>query len=388
MRILWYSVAPWEPGGYGNQTGIWTQRLAAAGHDVAVSAYHGCHGIEITWNGIKVYPAPIFAAGPHVHGSVFASHVRKWQPDLVIMLCDFWFHGEAFAQLQEFTPAVKVAAWVPTDSDPINPDDTAILTGLGQRLGLKCIAMSLDGQQRMAEKGIESVYIPHGIDTMTFRPLAQDERAEVREANGLAPSTFAVGWNFGNGDPFRKGQYEGLRAFAQFHVKHPDSILFLHTMAYQEGSKRLDVIAETEGIMGAIRWSDQVRMQEGSYSADEIASWNGAMDVCWNPSLGEGFGITAIEAQACGTPVILSRGTTGRELVGPGWLASTQPWWNDRHAARWHLPLIWSLEEKLKMAHKRMGDLELRVRCREFAEQYDVENVWPLWEDALPELVS
>ena len=52
------------------------------------------------------------------------------------------------------------------------------------------------------------------------------------------------------------------------------------------------------------------------------------------------------------------------------------------------LPLIWSLEEKLKMAHKRMGDLELRARCREFAEQYEVEAVWPLWEEALDYLMS
>jgi glycosyltransferase involved in cell wall biosynthesis len=389
VRILWYSVAPWEPGGYGSQTGIWCQRLQAAGHEVAVAAYHGLHGIEITWNGIRVFPAPQFASGPRSSGSVLGSHVRKWQPDLVVLLCDFWFHGQAFAELEPFTPGVKVAAWVPTDSDPINPDDTAILLGLGERLGMKCIAMSRHGQEQMAAKGIDSVYIPHGIDTMTFRPLSQEERAQVREANGLAPGTFAVGWRFSNADPFRKGQYEGLRAFAQFHRRYPDSMLFCHTMVYEEGSKRLDVIAGTEGILDAIRWADHQRMQEGSYSAEELASMDGAMDVCWNPSLGEGFGITAVEAQACGTPVILPRGTTGPELVGPsGWLASTQPWWNDRHASRWHLPLIWSLEEKLKMAHKRMGDLELRARCREFAEQYEVENVWPLWDAALPDLAS
>ncbi len=44
-----------------------------------------------------------------------------------------------------------------------------------------------------------------------------------------------------------------------------------------------------------------------------------AMDVLTNVALGQGFGIPILEAQACGTPVIVGDWTSMSELCFAGW---------------------------------------------------------------------
>jgi glycosyltransferase involved in cell wall biosynthesis len=51
------------------------------------------------------------------------------------------------------------------------------------------------------------------------------------------------------------------------------------------------------------------------------------MDVLLNPAMGEGFGITVLEAQACGVPAIVTDFTAMREVCGAGWHVKHQPYW-------------------------------------------------------------
>ena len=77
MRIMWNSVAPWVPTGYGTQTKQVVQRLLGAGHQVAISANYGWQGSIGEWNGCPVYPADHTVhyvktgsgAGPHLVGA-------------------------------------------------------------------------------------------------------------------------------------------------------------------------------------------------------------------------------------------------------------------------------------------------------------------------------
>ena len=56
-RILWHSVAPWAPSGYGQQTKVFAPRIRDLGHHVAISAYWGLEGSVLNWGGMSVYPA-------------------------------------------------------------------------------------------------------------------------------------------------------------------------------------------------------------------------------------------------------------------------------------------------------------------------------------------
>ena len=75
-----------------------------------------------------------------------------------------------------------------------------------------------------------------------------------------------------------------------------------------------------------------------------------AADVLMENSLGEGFGRPAIEAMACGTPVIASDNTALTELVKDrGWLVECEtPYWQQFLAARQSYPKNDKIVDALK----------------------------------------
>ena len=56
------------------------------------------------------------------------------------------------------------------------------------------------------------------------------------------------------------------------------------------------------------------------------------MDVLLNPAMGEGFGIPVLEAQACGTPAIVTDFSAMQEVCGAGWHVEYQPYWTGQNS--------------------------------------------------------
>ena len=121
--------------------------------------------------------------------------------------------------------------------------------------------------------------------------------------------------------------------------------------------------------------------------ADTMVAWYNSCDVLSNAGYGEGFGLPAIEAQACGVPVILSDGSTGPELVGPGWLVKTQAAWNETHRAQWHTPIIGSKRQPGTLVHAYHQAYEQAAdrapAAWKFAAKYEWETVSPMWDDCI-----
>ena len=122
---------------------------------------------------------------------------------------------------------------------------------------------------------------------------------------------------------------------------------------------------------------------------NDMARIYSAMDVLANPSMGEGFGLPIVEAQACGTPVIVTDWTSMPELVGAGWLVDGEPWRNAAQDSWWKLPAISEILDALEQAYAARGDQELRDKARAFAVQYDADHVTETyWKPALEALDS
>ena len=112
-----------------------------------------------------------------------------------------------------------------------------------------------------------------------------------------------------------------------------------------------------------------------------------AADVLLGTAYGEGFGVPNIEAQACGTPVIVTDWTAMPELVGAGWIVPSQPLWDAPHSAYFGMPLIPNILGALEDAYQHKGD-ELRSRrAVEFAQQFDADRVFAEhWQPVLAEM--
>jgi len=156
--------------------------------------------------------------------------------------------------------------------------------------------------------------VPHGVDPATFRPLPDDEREALRERLGFRHFTFLTVGRMGR----NKGISSLLKAFAAIAERHPDSRLAL---------KGIDAIYPSRDLMaqeaGGLTAAERERVNErliylgATMSEREMAELYQASDVYVTPYLAEGFNLPALEAAACGLPVICTRGGPTDDFTAP-----------------------------------------------------------------------
>lgn len=383
IRILWHSVHPAVGSGYGTQTGLFTQRIKAAGHDLAISAYYGIQGFMSQWKGIRVYPAYGKSYGtdtvvPHAidwfGGGPGVSFREVADKGLIITLGDVWTFQ------QPLLADMNVAAWVPVDHEDVPP---AVASWFGMT-GAVPIAMSRFGEAALRRAGLDPLYVPHGIDTGVFCP---GDKAEARERVGLPEDAFVVAMvaaNVGR-DGARKAFYEQILAFGELRKKHSDAVLALHTdVTSAQGVDIRHLLSDFPDT--SYVFTDQYAYKIGM-SADRVADIYRAADVLTNTSWGEGFGVPIVEAQACGTPVIVTDTTAMPELCGAGWKVPGEPMWHDSQSAWARRPLISGIVDAYEQAYDEARDEHLRARAWGFAQDYDADRVMAEhWKPALDRL--
>ena len=150
-----------------------------------------------------------------------------------------------------------------------------------------------------------------GIDLATFQPL---DRAEARRKIGYGPGRLML---FVGRLERLKGVEIAIRALALLRDREHDDLRFvvLGGDARQGGAEdgdesekeRLKAVASALGVRDRVDFL-------GSVAHHELPYFYAAADVCVMPSYSESFGLVALEAQACGRPVVAS-GVSGLRSV-------------------------------------------------------------------------
>jgi glycosyltransferase involved in cell wall biosynthesis len=111
------------------------------------------------------------------------------------------------------------------------------------------------------------------------------------------------------------------------------------------------------------------------------------MDVLLAPTLGEGFGITVIDAQACGVPVIVSDFSAQPELVGHGWKVRGQPLWDATQDAWFQTPSVAGIVDALNESYQQRTNKPSKVARGFVVDNYDADKVYSnMWRPFLASL--
>lgn len=374
MRILWSSNSPFASTGYGVQTKRFVPAIRDLGHDVSVLAFYGLEGGVLKWGGIEMYPRAYHPYGQDVIRST-AEHVNA---DIVISLMDAWV-----CEPQRY-PEIRHVPWFPVDMEPLPEAVKRVVERAFAR-----IVMSRFGERMMDEAGLDCLYVPHGVDTSVYRPMDKATARFKIDPTGAMQDKFIVGMvaaNKGNA-PSRKAYPEHIQAFARFAKDHPDAVLYLHTTAGpQQGGVHLIEYAQHCGLeVGQnVVFCNQFHNHLGFPDEYMVDTYN-AFDVLMNVSMGEGFGVPILEAQACGVPVIVGDWTAMSELCFDGWrvskdeaLALTSPMMGHK-AVQW-LPHVEAIVDRLEQAYAYTRDTGIdheaeRQKRAMWAAQYDIAAV-------------
>lgn len=380
MKVLIHSNAPWMPTGYGRQAAIAGKLLDQLGHGVSYSAFAGLSGQPIKWGKHAVYPAGMIPFSP----DTIVPNARVAQADLIISLMDTYKLAPAADELRTcgipFVPLV-VTDCIAENGGPSVPDQQFIA-----RSGALPAAVSRFGHDRLGELGPDDwdiPYVPHAVDTSIYKPPA--DRSALREEMGTK-GDFLIGIHGANRDGVRKGYPEQFAAFARFARKHKDARLAVFAVADSPGGLPLAEIASDLGILDRLVFMPTFEQNAGLLADDFMATWYASIDVLSICSYAEGFGIPALEAQACGTPIVATDCSALAELArSAGWLVEGHRFWNAVHRAWWVRPAegaivkAWeaAYQEGAGQARTHWGDRSQRAVA--FARGYDLEHAAKHW---------
>lgn len=325
VHIMVVAPPPWATSGYGIQCRRLCESLQALGHQVAVLAYAGVHE-ETDWHGITILSN---GGAPYANGTIAGSY-QRWGANLLVLLTDPWVIDPT--QLA----GLAVAPLVPVDCDPLGAMDHRWLDYVNKTAELHPLAMSEHARRLLADAGFDAPVVPLAT-TLTPDP---DAGLRWREARKVPPDAFLIVKVGVNNEDDRKAFGATMQAFAQFSRKHQKAALFCHTEPQAKKAPNLAYMAVQLGLQGRVAFPDEYERACDLHDQDWMAGMFNAADVLDAATKGEGFGVPAIEALACGTPVIGCRNSAMTEKIAPehGWLVNGQRTWARHHNAWWTEP--------------------------------------------------
>lgn len=269
MRVLVLYEYPPQPGGLSTQGDL---------------LYRGLREI-----GVEAHAAPLWSPLE-----------KEWQyrwfrPDVAVGIGYWGMTPHLVLHAQEF--GVPAVPWLVADGYVANYRDVL------DSLPLVLVTSNWVKQTYIRDglRGDNFEVLPVGCDTDAFIPRepSDPQVAAAREALGVTPDQLlllTVG-----GDAASKGAREVMEALARVQSEVPDWRYVCKVWPQQRTAVQNDLDAELARSLGI---SDRVLTHTCRISRDLMPFLVAACDVYAAPSRLEGFGMTQVEANACGKPVI------------------------------------------------------------------------------------
>ena len=241
--------------------------------------------------------------------------------------------------------------------------------------------------------------VPHGVNPNDFHPLPQDQVIKPFRMQYFGPHADKYIYMNLNRNQQRKDIPRTVLAYRDVHEQDPETLLYLH-MAVRDQGWNLDGVVKG---MGLDMTSDVIFPQNfGPNKGFPLKTLNAiynATDCVMSTALGEGWGLSWIEAMATKTPVIMPNNTALTENItddigyladsgtSPG-LYTVLPW--DNEVVR---PVVDTGHLVELMNHVKDNPDEAKEKA-ENAYKHIMDNfLWedhivPMWIELIDELVA
>lgn len=395
MRLMFTGAAPWANSGYSKPLRYLLPRLVSAGHECAIACFYGLQGLKSTFSVegelVTLYP---IARDPYFN-DLIEKHAADFGADVVISHQDVWIL-DGWAKR-----GFKWCPWMPVDTWPVDRQTKAALNGCTMP-----ISYSQWGQEQLREAGWpDARYIPIGVDTEMYRPTSQ---SQARAKAGL-PDGYLAGMVAANSSyPSRKSFPEVLQAWQRWKRAGNEGTLYLHTTISSKKNVKaaglelsellntlelpwatLDDPDEEHRNQATVLFPNQYRLWTGDFDDLALADVYNSLDVLLSPSMGEGFGIPILEAQACGVPVITLHCSSMPELNFAGLSLPPIQWaWEGRGGWR-GVAGVTDLVGAIKWGMEVRHSDDVHVYVRRKATDYDWSRLTKTyWVPFLEELAA
>jgi len=319
-KILTLSDHPLSPSGVGTQTKYVIEALLKTGNYQVISLggaikHSNYQPVKTEQYGDDWIIHPVDGYGTQ---DLVRSVIRTEKIDAVWIMTDPRFWGwlwEIDDEVRSVCPIVYYHVWDNYPYPKYNRNhylsNDAIAT----------ISKVTDDIVKTVAPEVESVYIPHAVNSEVFKPLEAEEVAKYREhVLKENKDKFVFFWN--NRNARRKQSGSLLFWFKDFLDKVGDdkACLIMHTDVKDPHGQDLNkIISELDMDDGQVMFSTQ------KLPAEDLARLYNMADCTINVSDAEGFGLATLESLSCGTPIIVTmtgglqeQVTDGEEFFGIG----------------------------------------------------------------------
>jgi glycosyltransferase involved in cell wall biosynthesis len=240
--------------------------------------------------------------------------------------------------------------------------------------------------------------IPHGININDFHPITYKEASEFKKAY-FGPLAGKFIFSCVNRNQIRKDIPRLLMAFKEFRKKHDDAVLYCH-MAIRDQGHNLDEVCKSLGLVinKDVIFPHNFNPARG-FPKEILNKIYNVSDVVVSSTVGEGWGLSQVEAMAAKTAVISPRNTSCTEILGSdrGLLvdsgADMEHFVFLPHDNEVMRPVI-SIEDMVKKMEMFYEDEVLRMSAAENGFRWVTNNlIWdqhivPMWESLFDEALG
>lgn len=245
--------------------------------------------------------------------------LRNFRPDVLLFQSDPRFYEWLWQienEIRSIVPMVYYAVW---DNFPIPHFNKPFY---GSNDVIACISKVTHEIVKSVSPEVESIYLPHAVDSKFYKPLSEEDRDDIREEilpENIRDNTIFF-WNSRNARRKQSGSI--LWWFKEFidAREKKDCTLIMHTDPKDPNGQDLEAIVKELKIAPT-----EVLLSRDIVPIEDLAKVYGAVDCGINISDAEGFGLTCLETLSCGTPMIVNMTgglqeqiTDGEEFFGVG----------------------------------------------------------------------